>query len=54
MSGTFWRNFPPQSVGFCFSVLDEVIGGNFHQKIYWHTIYWQIDSARKYALSGRI
>jgi hypothetical protein len=33
-------------------MFDEVIGGIFRQEIYWHTFYWQIDSARKSSLSG--
>jgi hypothetical protein len=32
--------------------VSEVIGGNFRQEIYWHTFYWQIDSARKFTLFG--
>jgi hypothetical protein len=39
-------------VGFCFAVVDEVIGGIFRQEIYWYMIYWQINSARKYSLCG--
>jgi hypothetical protein len=40
--------------GIRFMLLNEFIGGNFCQEIYWHMIYWQIDSASKLSLLGGI